>query len=129
PNDDPISRLLYTKVSAIDPAADNMRFRVLVPSVEGDTISPVVYVAYAWACVKKVRELNLEEDLPAEIPKGFEELRKEILGFVDRLEEVEEGEYPVQAMVRIPDEEEGKLGVYLVVTYEIRGHVPDDWTA
>ncbi|KAK0732350.1 hypothetical protein B0T21DRAFT_260212, partial [Apiosordaria backusii] len=104
PDQDPISRLLFSKVSAVDPAADKHKFRVLIPSVEGSPRCPVAYITYAWATVMAHRELKLEGDLPEEVPHGFEELRREVLSFG-------KGE----------DEEDGKMGVYMVTTYEIRG--------
>jgi hypothetical protein len=51
----------------------------------------------------------METDLPAGVPKGFEELKREVLGFGQGVVEQE----------RVVDD--GKLGVYLVVAYYIRG--------
>ncbi|KAH6615912.1 hypothetical protein B0J18DRAFT_438475 [Chaetomium sp. MPI-SDFR-AT-0129] len=113
PDEDPISKLLFTKISQHDPDADKNKFRVLIPLVEGAGRCTTAYVAYAWAGVLAHREIKLDEDLPAEVPKGFEELRQEILGFG---KDVADGE-------KIADE--GKLGLYMVVTYEIRGDYGD----
>ena len=110
PDEDPISKLLLSKVSQHDPAADKNRFRVVIPLVEGMGHSKTAFVPYAWAAVRVQREVDLDRDLPAEIPKGFEELRQEILGYGKDVKDKD----------RIGDE--GKLGVYLVVTYEIRGY-------
>ncbi|KAK3897074.1 hypothetical protein C8A05DRAFT_39376 [Staphylotrichum tortipilum] len=109
PDGDAISRLLFSKVAQHDPAADKNRFRVLIPEVEGMAHAKTAYVAYAWAPVRAHRELKLDEDLPAEVPKGFEELRKEVLGYGEGIKDED----------RVADE--GKMGVYMVVTYDIRG--------
>ncbi|KAK4163007.1 hypothetical protein QBC43DRAFT_213706, partial [Cladorrhinum sp. PSN259] len=116
PDKDAISRLLYAKVSAVDPNADRARFRILVPSFPGtpDECSDTIYIPYAWAAVRLQRELNLDEYLPNEVPRGFEELRKEILGFAET----------VRTKDKIAPEEEGKLGVYMLVTWGIRGEMP-----
>ena len=61
-------------------------------------------MTYAWATVVAHREVDMERDLPAEVPKGFEELRAEILGFGKGVVEQD----------RVVDD--GKMGMYLVVT-------------
>ncbi|AEO60426.1 hypothetical protein MYCTH_2309624 [Thermothelomyces thermophilus ATCC 42464] len=110
PDRDPISKLLFSKIARFDENADKNKFRVVIPSVESRDIATTAYVTYAWASVVAHREVDLEHDLPAELPKGFEELRSEILSFSDK----------VEAKDRIADD--GKIGVYLVVTYGLRGH-------
>jgi hypothetical protein len=110
PDEDPISRLLFSKISPHDPDADKNRFRVLIPLVEGMGHAKTAYVAYTWAAVQVHRELKMDEDLPAEVPKGFEELRQEILGYGKDTNDED----------RIADE--GKMGVYMVATYDIRGY-------
>jgi hypothetical protein len=60
------------------------------------------------------REVKMDEDLPAEVPKGFEKLRQEILGYG---KDIGKGDKIV---------DEGKLGIYIVVTYDIRGSYGDE---
>ncbi|KAK5659879.1 hypothetical protein OQA88_13342 [Cercophora sp. LCS_1] len=116
PDGDKISKLFFSKVSQHDPNADKNRFRVLIPWIRAMSGRPkTAYVAYTWAAVEAHREIRLDEDIPAAIPVGFEELRREILAYG---RDVEEG---------IVDE--GKMGVYLVVTYEIRGYYKEGWAA
>ncbi|KAK4191134.1 hypothetical protein QBC35DRAFT_36305 [Podospora australis] len=112
PDQDPMSKLLFSKIYQHDPSADRNKFRVLLPHIEGQGRTQTAYVAYAWAAVRAHREVRLQEDLPEEIPRGFEELRQEILGYGE-----EEGE-------RVAGE--GKLGIYLVVTFGIRGYYGED---
>ncbi|KAK4098478.1 hypothetical protein N658DRAFT_499336 [Parathielavia hyrcaniae] len=114
PDKDPISQLLFAKISEHDSDADKNKFRVLIPAIECAGRSRTAYVAYAWAAVRANRETKIDEDLPAEIPKGFEKLRQEILGYGKN---VGHGD-------KIPDE--GKLGIYMVVTCDIRGDYGDE---
>lgn len=69
-------------------------------------------MTYAWASVYAHRELDLEADLPAEVPAGFEALRQELLSSGDGL--------GVDERDKIADE--GKMGVYMVYTFELRGN-------
>lgn len=105
----PFSQLLYAKIAAKNPEADRNRFRVNIPSLEGYNTSAVAYVAYTWVTVLCQRELNMDDDLPAQVPLGFEELRQEVLSFCASVPEPR----------RIPDE--GRMGLYVVRTHEIRG--------
>jgi len=114
PDKDPISKLLFAKISQYDSDVDKNKFRVLIPAIEGAGRSKTAYVAYAWAAVRAHREIKINEDLPAGVPKGFEELRQEILGYG---KDVGDGD-------KIADE--GKLGIYMVVTYDIRGDYGDE---
>jgi len=114
PDKDPISKLLFAKISQYDSDADKNKFRVLIPAIEGVGPSKTAYVACAWAAVRAHREINMDKDLPAGVPKGFEELRQEILGYG---KDIGDGD-------KIADE--GKLGIYMVVTYEIRGYYGDE---
>jgi hypothetical protein len=109
PDNDPISALLYAKIVREDKDADKNRFRVMIPSGEGFSHSEVAYITYTWVTVFAHRELAMEEDLPAEVPSGFEGLRQDILSFCNTVPEAH----------RIPDE--GRMGLYVVYTYEIRG--------
>ncbi|VBB80891.1 Putative protein of unknown function [Podospora comata] len=116
---DPISKLLFFKISHFDPNADKNKFRVLIPSIEGMGRAKTAYVAYAWAAVRAHREVKMDEDLPEEIPKGFEELRQEILSYSGKGDVEEEDEV----------QEEGKMGIYLVVTYDIRGYYGEEFSS
>ncbi|KAK4161620.1 hypothetical protein QBC43DRAFT_323321 [Cladorrhinum sp. PSN259] len=116
--DGDISQLLFSKVAAYNPDADKNKFRLFIPTLEGIEDSKTAYVSYAWTVVKAHRELKPDEDLPPEVPKGFEELRQEMLSF----------EKDVDQVATITDE--GKMGLYLVVnddsiysgTYGFEGH-------
>ncbi|KAK3937051.1 hypothetical protein QBC46DRAFT_393736 [Diplogelasinospora grovesii] len=131
PDKDEISALLYKKiVSKAEAAAaggsgsgstvsiDKNKFRVMMPSVPGMD-SFVAYVTYAWFTVYAHRELRMDEDLPAEIPTGFEELRKEILSFADPSRGVPKSE-------KIGDEE-GHMGLFVVYTYGYKGEYAPLW--
>lgn len=120
PDKDPISRLLVDKIAAATGAAaaavDKTRFRVLIPSAEGHNSSTVAYITHAWVTVYAHREVDMERELPSELPAGFDKLREEVLGFTKRVDEADQ----------IPDE--GKLGIYLVHTYDARGNfVPQEF--
>ena len=111
PDKDPISILLYNKLVGFAGDAsmiDKNDYRVAIPHVQGYQTSRVAYVTYAWQVVWAHREIDLEK-LPAEPPEAFEQLRNEIMSFGEGLDDEE----------RIPDD--GKLGLYAVHTYEIRG--------
>lgn len=109
PDKDRISMLLYGKISKIDAGADRNKFRVMIPSREGHNHSTVAYVTYAWVTIYAHRELAMDKDLPITVPAGFEDLRQEVLSFC--------GSVPDQD--RLLDE--GRMGLYAVHTYEIRG--------
>ncbi|KAH6838641.1 hypothetical protein B0I37DRAFT_387441 [Chaetomium sp. MPI-CAGE-AT-0009] len=109
PDNDAISALLYDRIVKEDKDADKNRFRVMIPSREGYSDSEVAYVTHTWVTVCAHRELTMDEDLPVEIPSGFEGLRQEILSF----------RYAVPDEHRIPDE--GRMGLYVVYTHDIRG--------
>ncbi|KAK0726647.1 hypothetical protein B0T21DRAFT_371991 [Apiosordaria backusii] len=116
--DGAVSQLLFRKIAAYNPDADKNRFRLLIPTQEAMDDSKTAYISYVWTVVKAHRELKVDEDLPAEVPKGFEELREEIMGFGKDVSEDE----------KISDE--GKMGLYLVVnddtlysgSYDFEGH-------
>jgi len=109
PDKDRISMLLHSKVSQTYADADRNSFRVMIPSREGHSDSTVAYVTYAWVTIYAHRELDMDEDLPIRVPPGFEDLRREVLSFC--------GSVPDQD--KLPDE--GRMGLYAVYTYEIRG--------
>ncbi|KAK4041337.1 hypothetical protein C8A01DRAFT_14913 [Parachaetomium inaequale] len=109
PDNDRISVLLHTKIAKVDAAADKKRFRVMMPAREGHGNSEVAYITHSWVSVYAHRELNMDEDLPADVPAGFEELRQEVLSFC--------GAVPDAHKMR----EEGRMGLYVVYTYEIQG--------
>ncbi|KAK4199945.1 hypothetical protein QBC40DRAFT_280837 [Triangularia verruculosa] len=101
--DGAVSQLLFKKVSAYNSSADKNGFRLLIPTQEAMERSKTAYISYVWTVVRAHRELNVDEDLPAEVPKGFRELRDEIMGFGKDLSEGEE------------ISGDGKMGLYLVV--------------
>lgn len=109
PDKDEISKLFYARITQAGGTADKNRFRVMIPLMEGHDRSTVAYVTYAWLTVYAHREVLLDEDLPSPVPDGFEELRQEILSFGEKLENDD----------KIADE--GKMGLFLVHIYEIRG--------
>ncbi|RSL73902.1 hypothetical protein CEP54_000109 [Fusarium duplospermum] len=109
PDKDEISKLLYAKITQAGGTADKNRFRAMIPLKEGRGKSTVAYVTYVWLTVYAHREVLLDEDLPIAVPEGFEELRREILSFGEKIETVD----------KIADE--GKMGLFLVHIYEIRG--------
>jgi len=75
--------------------------------------SIVAYVTYTWVSIYAHRELQLDKDLPIEIPVGFEELRKEILSFADSVADID----------KIADE--GHMGLFAVYTHDLGGeYVP-----
>lgn len=58
----------------------------------------------------------MERELPSELPAGFKKLTEEVLGFAEQTDEAD----------RIPHE--GKLGIYMVHTYDARGNfVPQEF--
>lgn len=114
PDNDSISKLLYSRITEAEGSADKNRFRVVIPSRAPYNASRVAYVTYAWATVYAHREVDLENDIPAEIPEGFEDLRQEILAHGDGVNGVHDSD-------KVPDD--GKLGVYMVYTFEIRGSI------
>lgn len=115
PDHDSISKLLHSKIAdfaAAGTTVDKDRFRVVIPSRAPYNASRVAYVTYAWATVYAHREVDLETDLPAEVPAGFEDLRQDILSQGD-------GRNGITDSCKLPDE--GKMGLYMVYTFEIRG--------
>lgn len=104
PDNDNVSKLLYKFIANTGSDADKDRFRVMIPAIPGST-SQAAYVTYAWVTVLAHREIDMEKDLPAEVPAGFESLRREILSFGDG-----------KAI-----KDEGKMGVFAVVTHGFPG--------
>ncbi|KAI5460400.1 hypothetical protein BGZ63DRAFT_424908 [Mariannaea sp. PMI_226] len=105
PDNDPISALLYSKIAKAGGTADKNNFRVLMPVKRGFGSNRVAYVTYTWLPIYAHLELDLVQQLPIEIPNGFEDLREEILSFAQ--------EEPLEYN-KIPND--GKMGVYAVVT-------------
>ncbi|KAK4235215.1 hypothetical protein C8A03DRAFT_18007 [Achaetomium macrosporum] len=124
PDDDPISKLLFSKISQHDQNADKNKFRVLIPTYESMPNFKTAYVAYAWVPVMTHREINMDEDLPAEIPRGFEELRQEILSYAEYAKD----EYGNEAKDEDKIADEGKMGVFVIITHNVRGgYRKDQW--
>lgn len=111
PDNDSISKLLHSKILAFGGSANATRFRVVIPSRAPYNASRVAYVTYAWVTVFAHREVDLDKDLPAEVPEGFEELRQEVLSTPRGM--VVDGRDKIV--------EEGKMGVYMAFTFDIRG--------
>lgn len=111
PDHDSISKLLHSKITDLGGTAERERFRVMIPSRAPYNSSRVAYITYCWATVYAHREIDLEHDLPAEVPDGFEDLRQEILSSGDGV--------GLDDLDKIPDE--GRMGLYMVYTFEIRG--------
>ncbi|KAH6880532.1 hypothetical protein B0T10DRAFT_551731 [Thelonectria olida] len=111
PDKDELSKLLYRKIIEAGGTAIKDNFRVMIPSREGHNLSTIAYVTYTWVTIYAQREIQLTEDLPEEVPKGFEELRTEILSYNDSVS--------IAPQEKIKDD--GKMGLYVVYTYEIRG--------
>lgn len=73
-------------------------------------MSTVAYVSHNWVTVYAHCEAYRERDLPPELPRGFDKLRERVLGFTKQVDKADQ----------IPDG--GKLGIYKVHTYDIRGN-------
>lgn len=79
---DPISQLFHAKLGG-ENDKNNNQTRLFMPQREAKGPATYAYIAYTWVIVYAQRELRLDEgeDLPKEVPPGFDELRKEILSF------------------------------------------------
>ncbi|EIM89675.1 uncharacterized protein STEHIDRAFT_118812 [Stereum hirsutum FP-91666 SS1] len=118
PHNDAVSKLLYRKIAhaAASAGADADRFRLIIPAREGHNSSTVAYITFAWVTVYAHREIVLQDDLPTDPPRGFVQLREEILSFGNK---VEEGATATDDGSKLPDE--GNMGLYMVYTYDIQG--------
>ncbi|KAH6867386.1 hypothetical protein B0T10DRAFT_534263 [Thelonectria olida] len=92
PDDDPVAALLYSRIAKAGGTANKKKFHLITPLRKRFTLSRVAYVTYAW--------LN-------EIPKGFKELRKEILSY---------GKEEPLEINKIPNN--GEIRIYTVYTDE-----------
>ncbi|KAK3933484.1 hypothetical protein QBC46DRAFT_434350 [Diplogelasinospora grovesii] len=70
------STLLRAKMGTGD-----TKTRLFIPYRMGQQRSTFAYIAYDWVMVFAQRKINLAEELADRAPPGFEELRKEIMGF------------------------------------------------
>lgn len=102
-----MSNILRSRVTAIGSNDDSSGILVIVPSVYSHCRSPWVYVAYSYAFIYSQR-LITAESLPKEVPRGFEELRQEVLGYSSS---------PNQG-------DEGQMGLYIVCTYDRQTPLP-----
>ncbi|KAK7421883.1 hypothetical protein QQZ08_009761 [Neonectria magnoliae] len=109
PDNNPISALLYKKITDAGGTVDKSNFRVILPLVEGGDRSTVAYVTYGWVPILVHRRLRLDEDedLPKAIPVGFEELREEILLYSS-------DDIPMDNKIQ----DEGQIGLYAVYTFQ-----------
>ncbi|KAK5994639.1 hypothetical protein PT974_05121 [Cladobotryum mycophilum] len=106
--DEETSQILYQKFTEAGGTADRNNIRLIIPARDAHNSSAVAYVTYCWISVYVQHELSLDE-LPAEVPKGFEEFKNEILSFGANAADDE----------KTPDE--GKMGLYVVYTSGSRG--------
>lgn len=87
---DDFSNILRARATSIDSNNDSSGILVVVPSGYPHNRSPWVYVAYSYTFIYSQR-LNPANDLKDEVPRGFEQLREEILGFSSRMDDANEG--------------------------------------
>jgi hypothetical protein len=104
--------LLITMIPQHDPDADKNKFRTLIPSFEGMGRAKAAYVAYVWVPVQAHRKVEVDEELPAEIPKGFLGAATGVFGLCEerkgRRQESGRGN-PERVL-------------YMVVTYDVPGY-------
>lgn len=55
--------------------------RIFIPDRRSFNTSSIAYVAYKWVKVYAQREIDLDEDLPGQVPPAFVSLKDEIMGF------------------------------------------------
>lgn len=96
-----MSNILRSRVTAIGSDGDSNGILVVVPAVYCHNRSPWVYVAYSHVFVYSQRHITADS-LPEQVPRGFEELRQEILGYSSS---------PNQG-------DEGQMGLYIVFTFD-----------
>jgi hypothetical protein len=101
------SQFLRSKVGGGD-----TRTRIFVPSKQGHNESNFAYVAYAWEMVYAQKEISLDQQLPAEPPRGWEALKDEILSF----------SYDIDSVWR--EAGHGKTGLFIIVSDERRYRPP-----
>ena len=58
-----IIKLLYKKISEVNPNPDPSSFRLVQPRMSYFDDSQVVYITYAWVAVFASRELDMEKDI------------------------------------------------------------------
>lgn len=102
-----MSNILRSRMTAIGSNDDSNGILVIVPSVYCHCRSPWVYVAYSYAFIYSQR-LITAESLPKQVPRGFEELRQEVLGYSSS---------PNQG-------DEGRMGLYIVCTFDRQTPLP-----
>lgn len=90
PDPDDISALLREKVAINESGENTDGILYVVPSVEGHDRSPYAYIAYSYVHVYAQRRITPESP-PEQVPRGFEELREEILAYSKDREENQEG--------------------------------------
>jgi hypothetical protein len=94
------SKLLRAKMGT-----GNTKTRLFIPYRMGQQRSTFAYIAYDWVMVFAQRKINLAKELPDRAPPGFEELRKEIMGFAS------EG-------LQASGQEEDLTGLFVIITDE-----------
>lgn len=97
---DPASEILRARAAVLGGGSDSGNILVVLPLVEPHEQSPWVYVAYSYAFIYS-QLLITTGSLPDRVPRGFEELRQEIL----------------ERCPLAPDAgEQGTMGFYIVAT-------------
>lgn len=105
---DKASEILRARAAALGGDADSSRILVVLPYVEPHEQSPWVYVAYSYVFVYS-QLLITTDSLPDKVPRGFEELRQDIL---------EECASPLDP------KDEGQMGFYITRTESRPSPVP-----
>lgn len=97
---DKASELLRARAAALGGDGDTSRILIVLPYVEPHERSPWVYVAYSYVFVYS-QLLITADSLPDKVPRGFEELRQDILEESGSL---------------LDSGDEGQMGFYIVRT-------------
>lgn len=105
-----MSDILRARLTAIDGSSDSSGILAVVPSLYPHDRSPWVYVAYSHTFIYSQRLIPVC-DLEKEAPRGFEQLRREILG----------------CSSSPGTSEEGSMGFYVVVIGGRDGPLPAEF--
>ena len=97
-----ISGLLRNKMN------NNGEACVSIPQREAYSRSTVAYVAYCWVKVFAQREINVEKELPEQVPTAFEDLTREMMAFSN------------ENSISLKDESMGRIGTFVVFTGSVR---------
>ncbi|ROW05792.1 hypothetical protein VMCG_05220 [Cytospora schulzeri] len=111
---DEISALLQTKVR--NSGGNSSRTRLVIPYIRGHDRASWAYVAYDYFHIYAQRYTAVD-DLPEKSPKGFVELRQEILGYSRSAKQDCAGLGEIRKENK-KDDDEGQTGMFIVVTEE-----------